>query len=561
MDETMLHGLDAELRAIRLDDGPRLQPLRLDKMFLRARQWHAANPKSYASEPIYRPPSPPKLPPIYPLPQPLPIHLVSSSSSIPQNGDKRKERENGVSPLSQLFEYPELIPLVLDNFDQPRDLANICRVNKEWYSIIRKKLYNHIWIRPWEDGCHFKLVLLFDTLHKHPELCKLVRKLDVRFFPLAARGEERSELVDHVQTAIGEMANLESLVWTRDRSLNPSLLERIADLSHIRSLELSGHSYRYYDPALIGTMPALDDLRIMMPDPNLKSKLVDVIKSLSERKIGGLKGLGIICQSSSLIDDAILKTIAPNLSKLKRLTLWGCTRITKDGVFEILHESSNHIEELSLDAVSHSGLIDLSHAPSLPSLQVFSMTMTLPHRDITRNSIVTSEDLPILPLSPSLTSLHLTLSGSHLFLPLTSYQNFQSQIPHDRIQKLSLINLVIASDTLTFILESNPNLEELYISVNGRSTVLDCQGLFEYGRNKLKILHINAPDKWGPNSDDLQILASKLENLEQIGSGNRVYEIHRRLELDQEEDELKVKTELCRWSKTWIPGYFQVWRA
>jgi len=28
-----------------------------------------------------------------------------------------------------------------------------------------------------EDGCHSKLVSLFDTLHRNPGLCRLVRKL------------------------------------------------------------------------------------------------------------------------------------------------------------------------------------------------------------------------------------------------------------------------------------------------------------------------------------------------------------------------------------------------
>ena len=28
-----------------------------------------------------------------------------------------------------------------------------------------------------ESGCHFKLVLLFRTLHERPELCGLIRKL------------------------------------------------------------------------------------------------------------------------------------------------------------------------------------------------------------------------------------------------------------------------------------------------------------------------------------------------------------------------------------------------
>lgn len=73
-------------------------------------------------------------------------------------------------------------------------------------------------------------------------------------------------------------------------------MERICDLSKLRSLELSGHSYRYYDPALLGDMHALEELRIMMPDPNLKSKLVSAVKALGERRGGGLTSLGIICQ-------------------------------------------------------------------------------------------------------------------------------------------------------------------------------------------------------------------------------------------------------------------------
>nr|XP_018259775.1 uncharacterized protein I303_07845 [Kwoniella dejecticola CBS 10117]OBR81933.1 hypothetical protein I303_07845 [Kwoniella dejecticola CBS 10117] len=535
-------------------------------MFLRARQWHAANPRSYASEPLYRPPSPPRYPPIYPLPLPL-------AQSRSPSADKGKSKaidssQEGISPLSALFEYPELIPLVLENFDQSRDLAKISRVCKEWNRIARRKLYSHIWVRPWEDGCHFKLVLLFDTLHRHPELCKMVKRLDVRFFPLAARGEERSDLDGHVQKAIEEMENLESLVWTRDRSLNPTLVERIADLSHLRSLEISGHSYRYYDPSLIGTMPALEDLRIMMPDPNLKSKLIDAVNALSDRPVGGLRGLGIICQASSLIDDAILKTIAPNLNKLKRLTLWGCTRVTKDGVFEILHEASREIEELSLDALLHSGLMDLSRVPNLPNLHTLSLSMSIPHRDA-KNPTLALEDLPILPDFERLESLHLTLSGSNLFLPLEAYQPFQAQIQSSKVRKLSLINLVIASDTLGYIVRTNvDHLEELYISVNGKMTILSSDELVEYGQ-KIRILHINAPEKWGPNSDDLQVIAHRLKGLQQIGSGNRVYEVHRRLPDDGDGGggegggggDGEERTELCRWSKSWIPGYFQVWRA
>ena len=61
----------------------------------------------------------------------------------------------------------------------------------------------------------------------------------------------------------------------------------------------------------------------------------------------------IIAQSSPLIDDAMLKDMASHLHGLKRLTLWGCTRVTKTGVFDVLREAED-LEELSLDALPHS---------------------------------------------------------------------------------------------------------------------------------------------------------------------------------------------------------------
>lgn len=42
----------------------------------------------------------------------------------------------------------------------------------------------------------------------------LTRVLDVRFFPLAARGGERLDLDDQVRNAVSNMTALESLVWT-----------------------------------------------------------------------------------------------------------------------------------------------------------------------------------------------------------------------------------------------------------------------------------------------------------------------------------------------------------
>ena len=71
-------------------------------------------------------------------------------------------------------------------------------------------------------------------------------------------------------------------------------MQAVCGLTNLRSLEISGHSYRYYDPKVLGTMPALQDLRIMMPDSSLKDAILPVLRELDKRAQGGLRGLAII---------------------------------------------------------------------------------------------------------------------------------------------------------------------------------------------------------------------------------------------------------------------------
>lgn len=92
------------------------------------------------------------------------------------------------------------------------------------------------------------------------------------------------------------MSSLVSLTWTRDKSLTPALVERISQLKHLRTLEISGHAERYYDPGLIGGMESLEELRIMMPDALWRDKLPGVARRLGERESGGLRGLALVCR-------------------------------------------------------------------------------------------------------------------------------------------------------------------------------------------------------------------------------------------------------------------------
>lgn len=73
--------------------------------------------------------------------------------------------------------------------------------------------------------------------------------------------------------------------------------------------------------------------------------------------------------------------------------------------------------------------------------------------------------------------------------------------------------------------------------------------------NKLRVLHVNAPERWGPTLEDWVGLGGWLPELEQVGTGNRVYEVRRRTVGEE-----KV-VEVVRWSRNYTPGYFQVWRG
>lgn len=203
------------------------------------------------------------------------------------------------------------------------------------------------------------------------------------------------------------------------------------------------------------------------------------------------------------------------------------------------------------------------------TLQTLSMAVTAPTREF-----LELQDIPSLPPLPNLRNLHLTLSGVKKFIPQGGLEKLQSAVDSTRLRRLSLNNLVIGPKTLSTILTTSPVLEELYLTVNSISVIIDCQALS--GLPDLRILHITTPERFGPTTEDLRVLAERLVGLDQIGAGNRVYEVFRRYPdgngdghgdgYDSESESEsggaeEMKVELGRWGRTTTPGYFQVWRG
>ena len=120
---------------------------RLDHIPVTEEQGHmeAISPREGEVD-VKKPSSPLTAPTIYPLPLPLDQLLDLSHSE--------KNSPTVSSPLGRLFEYTELIPLVLRWFERPNQLASLARVNRTFYDIVQKRLYRHIWIRPCE---HFPI--------------------------------------------------------------------------------------------------------------------------------------------------------------------------------------------------------------------------------------------------------------------------------------------------------------------------------------------------------------------------------------------------------------------
>jgi hypothetical protein len=187
--------------------------------------------------------------------------------------------------------------------------------------------------------------------------------------------------------------------------------------------------------------------------------------------------------------------------------------------------------------------MDLSRAPDITQLHTLSLSFYS-----SPSATFALDTIPTLPNLPNLSSLYLTLSSDKRPLASSAFVKLLSEINTSNLKRLSLLNLIISHHQLSTILQSYPDLEELYITVPSRDTLL-CPELKGCG---LKVFHANAPPELGPTADDLLELARGMVGLDQIGSQNRVYEIWRRLGEDGE----KV-VELNRWSRITTPAYFQ----
>lgn len=148
------------------------------------------------------------------------------------------------------------------------------------------------------------------------------------------------------------------------------MLDALATLPRLSTLEINGNSKWSYDPVLLNNLCRLQELRIVLPDRKVAENLKELVKlraaftdtnsADSDRSThpGGLRVLELISQDSRWIDDALLQDLAPFLGGLEVFKLWGCAHVGPRGYFEVIRSAQGTLRELALEGVGSVSLWD-----------------------------------------------------------------------------------------------------------------------------------------------------------------------------------------------------------
>ncbi|KAJ9103208.1 hypothetical protein QFC21_002631 [Naganishia friedmannii] len=252
--------------------------------------------------------------------------------------DLNQDSAGEVVPVTSL--PADLYLPILDNIEDRSVLAKICLVDRLFLELAREKLYDFVWVRPY-----------------------------IRYYPLAS-GIITWE--DCCVNALNNMVNLDSITWTRNKTLRSSMLEAIASSRNLTKLEINGNSKWAYEPVLLNNLERLQELRIILPDrkvaENLKTLLQLRTESSPSNKKGdttttsrrGLQVLELISQDSRWVNDLLMEDIAPYLGNLRVFKLWGCAHIGPRGYLQVIRSAQDGLEELGLEGVGWGDELDLS---------------------------------------------------------------------------------------------------------------------------------------------------------------------------------------------------------
>lgn len=198
----------------------------------------------------------------------------------------------------------DLILEILKFVNNASHLASACIVNRTFHRFASPLLYKEIAISSWMKDGKKRVISLFSTLSRCPNLASFVRSLrelmqlplfslnmlllEIRDSPKFFSSSFLSDVLDGLHNCI----NLRSFAWTRDGTITSQILETLSSCSIIHELEINGHSDRRYDPQLLLRFKNLVKVSIIMPSSGMVNRLEDWVV-LNQRS---LRSLSLICK-------------------------------------------------------------------------------------------------------------------------------------------------------------------------------------------------------------------------------------------------------------------------
>ncbi|GAA5906189.1 hypothetical protein JCM8208_000658 [Rhodotorula glutinis] len=470
---------------------------------------------------------------------------------------------------TELVDLPlELLPQLLAPLVSRRDLSSAALVCRAWRSTAQQLLLRHVRL----FGRDLAIApLLFHTLVDHPHLAAMVRKLEVRVYPLSMKLRERQEMEDLAIRMLANCVAVEDLVWTRKGALTDRVFEAIVALPKLRRFECNAHtnlSPGSWDADHFLDLPPLRSLSLILPDRNVANLLPAFLakqRSLaatSTSRAGDddnalvLEELSILCRESTVVNDRVVAALAPSLanSHLTSLALAGCAKLTGAPLVALL-PTLPHLRHLALEACAlDPSSFFLAAAPHFAALESLKLTHPGPRHPSTAAFLPALEAL--LDHTHALTALTLYHSGASAtglrewpVLPLAFVQHVAATVGA-RLRKFEVSGVLVSVEAVEALTERARELRNVVLHLGQEFDLPRLTASFA-PLASLRTLHLLS-QRADVSPDDVLSLAEQCSpTLRQIGFRNRVWLVRRTY--SPAADNRPAKVSLAPYDLPWFP--------
>ncbi|KAG2362343.1 hypothetical protein BDR07DRAFT_1451206 [Suillus spraguei] len=448
----------------------------------------------------------------------------------------------------------ELLPIIFDSVVRPQHLTFLCLVNKTFNEFAIKRLYRHIYIYAW----HTNLKANPDQFMTPTNAVTNSHYTEIRAFPKALSSSSYNDLLDLCTRGIRNCVNLRSCAWTRDGSLESAILLALQQCPQLKELEINGKDSGYYDPNILTQFSKLSRISLIMPS----AQVIEVLPSWISATGSTLRNLTLICQTSSLITDTLLESLAPSMTELDQLSIIGCPKVTHRGIDKIL--STNR------DGLTGIGLEGLSPAFDMTSFN----SICKEHRAFRRLRSITLAvhiEMPFQTWAGDVTELLSTAPLEILRIYATtptpkvviadSFWKTIVTMHGSRLKQFSINRMTISMGALYDICSRCSVLEQLFVATT-RHNLDDVTRCFAAARN-LRAIHVNfygevnETEEQSMMKDALRIVRQCPATVTQIGCDTKV----RREVRMNDKTELYTVPTLTSYENPDIPEQFLVTRG